>query len=293
MFGHRVQKISVNVGFSCPNRDGSKGTGGCIYCDNNSFKPDYCRPSETVSQQIESGKAFFAPKYPDMRYIAYFQSYTNTYAPLDELEALYREAIASPDVVGLIIGTRPDCISENLMERLTVINREIPVTIEFGMESTRNETLTEINRCHTWEDSVAAVKLCDRFNIKCGAHFILGLPGEDRETMLNHAIKISALPIETIKLHQLQVIRNTTLAMRIEQNPTYVKLFSLEEYIQLAVDFLEQLNPAIVVERFVSVSPGDKLIAPKWNRLKNFEVVALIDKELELRDSWQGKFYKG
>jgi uncharacterized protein len=291
-FGGRIQKISINVGFSCPNRDGSKGTGGCIYCNNQSFRPDYCRSSETVTQQIESGKRFFAPKYPDMRYIAYFQSYTNTYASVKELELLYREAIEAEGVTALIIGTRPDCISPAILDILVGINQKVPVAIEFGMESTCNETLLEINRCHTWEDSVDAVMQCHQRGLTTGGHLILGLPGEDRETILAHATRISSLPLDTLKLHQLQIIKNTELARRYHDNPTYVELFTLDEYIQTIIAFLELLNPKIVIERFVSVSPGDKLIAPRWNRMKNFEVVARIEKELARQDTWQGRLFE-
>jgi len=290
-FGGRVQKISVNVGFSCPNRDGSKGTGGCIYCDNITFKPGYCESGVTVKDQILEGVQFFEKKYPDMRYLAYFQSYTNTYSPIDELKRLYLQAISHPKVIGLIIGTRPDCINKDILLMLKQIARDIPVTIEFGIESTLDNTLHEINRCHTWADTINAINLCNEYGIEVGAHLILGLPSESKSQMLEHAQKISALPIKTLKLHQLQIIMNTELARRYQLNPNYVQLFGLDEYIDFVIQFIEMLNPAIIIERFVSVSPTDKLIAPKWNRMKNFEIVAKIEKELERCNTFQGRLY--
>lgn len=290
-FGGRVQKISVNVGFTCPNRDGTKGTGGCIYCDNNTFKPGYCEPDKSISNQILKGISFFEEKYPDMQYMAYFQSYTNTYAPVNDLRQMYLEALEHPKVIGLIVGTRPDCINREIIEMLKEINQTIPVTIEFGLESTNDETLKRINRCHTWQESVDAINLCNEYGIETGGHLILGLPGEDETTMLSHAGIISELPLKTLKLHQLQVTKNTVLAKQYRDNPSVVNLFTFETYLDLVIKFLEQLNPHLILERFVSTAPLDKLIAPKWNKMKNFEIVAKIEKELKKRDTWQGKFY--
>ncbi len=291
VFGGRVQKISVNVGFSCPNRDGTKGFGGCIYCDNKTFRPGYCEPEKPVKEQVLRGVGFFEEKYPDMNYLAYFQSYTNTYAPANQLWALYREAVAHEKVAGLIIGTRPDCINQEIIEVLKEIALTKPVTVEFGLESTNDQTLKEINRCHTWKDSVKAIELCNKNGIEAGVHLILGLPGESRVDMLNHARLISDLPVKTLKLHQLQVIKNTVLARRFAENPEYVKLFNLDDYIDFVIDFIEQLSPEIIIERFVGTSPVEKLIAPKWNKTKNFEVVAKIEKRLKERDTFQGRLY--
>jgi len=291
-FGARIQKISINLGFSCPNRDGTKGTGGCIYCDNKTFRPGYCEPDKSVELQIEHGIGFFSAKYPDMQFLAYFQSYTNTYAPVDELRSFYNQALINPKIKGLIIGTRPDCISEPILDLLSDISTTHPVSVEFGIESTNNATLNEINRCHTWEDSVNAIEQCNARGIETGAHLILGLPGEDTSMMLEHACRISQLPVKTLKLHQLQVIKNTPLAFRYAKDPGYVHLFTMEEYLNLVIRFLEVLNPEIVVERFVSLSPVKKLIAPQWNKIKNFEIVAILEKELEKQNTWQGKFYK-
>ncbi len=291
-YGSRVQKISINVGFSCPNRDGSKGTGGCIYCDNSSFKPGYCEPELSVTEQINKGIAFFEDKYPEMRYMAYFQSYTNTYAPVAHLQKLYNKALEHNKIIGLIVGTRPDCINREIVEMLADINKSYPVTIEFGVESTHNPTLEEINRCHTYNDTVEAIMLCAEYGIKTGVHLILGLPGESEQIMLDHARKISELPVHTIKLHQLQVTKNTILAKRYAENPEYVKLFAFSDFLPLIVKFVEILNPDIIIERFVSTVPHDKLIAPKWDRMKNFHVVAAIEKELERLNTWQGKYWR-
>ncbi len=292
VFGGRVQKISVNVGFSCPNRDGTKGVGGCIYCNNKTFKPGYCETDIPVKDQIAKGVAFFEKKYPDMRYMAYFQSYTNTYAPVNKLRKLYLEAIAHPKVIGLVIGTRPDCINADILNMLKNIAADIPVTIEFGLESTNDKTLNEINRCHTWSDSINAIEQCNLYGIDVGAHLILGLPNETRKQMLEHAHIISELPIKTLKLHQLQVIKNTQLAKRYNQNPDYVNLFSFQEYLDFVIGFIEVLNPKIIIERFVSTSPINELIAPHWNSMKNFEIVAKIEKELARQNTYQGRLYK-
>lgn len=290
--GGRVQKISINIGFTCPNRDGTKGTGGCIYCNNVTFKPGYCEPDIPVKEQVEKGIQFFEKKYPDMQFMAYFQSYTNTYAPVNDLKRFYLEAISQRKISGLIIGTRPDCINDEILEMLKEISLKVPVTIEFGLESTDDKTLNEINRCHTWLDSVTAIKKCNEYGIDVGAHLILGLPGESQKQMLEHAQRISELPIKTLKLHQLQVTKDTQLAKRYKENPGYVKLFTLDEYIDLAIRFIEVLNPEIIIERFVSVSPIDKLIAPRWNRMKNFEIVALLEKRLDQLNTFQGRLYK-
>lgn len=287
-FGGRVQKISVNVGLTCPNRDGTKGTGGCIYCDNTAFTPAYCNAADNITEQMRKGREFFSRKYPDMRYIAYFQSYTNTYAPVETLEALYREAVGN-GIAGLIIGTRPDCINPELLDMLTRINQIVPVAVELGMESTADRTLELINRHHTWADSVNAAEMCASHGLQTGAHLILGLPGETKSDFLEHAKRISALPLKTLKLHQLQIISGTPLAAICQKNPDFVRTFTLNDYIATVVSFLEHLSPDIVVERFVSVSPSEKVIAPRWNRMKNFEIVALIDKELERHGTWQGR----
>lgn len=288
----KAQKISINAGFTCPNRDGSKGWGGCTYCNNQTFSPEYCRTEKSVSEQLEEGIRFFSRKYPDMRYLAYFQAYTNTYDKLDSLLQKYEEALAYPGVEGLIIGTRPDCMPDALLEYFAGVSRHKFVMIEYGLESTLDKTLFRINRGHTQAESESAILRTAAKGIYTGAHLIIGLPGESREEILRHATVLSALPITTLKLHQLQLIRHTHMAKEYAEAPETFHLYSADEYIELVIDFIERLNPSIVVERFVSQSPKELLIAPDWG-LKNFEFTAKVNKRLEERDTWQGKFYPG
>lgn len=291
-FTERVQKISLDTGFTCPNRDGSKGVGGCTYCNNNSFNPDYCEPEKSIHQQLEEGVSFFASKYKAQQYLAYFQAYTNTYADLSLLRKMYTEAVEYPSVIGLVIGTRPDCINEEIVSILEEIAKTHYVSLEFGVESTLNRTLEIVNRCHTFEETKAAYELANNRGLHLGAHMILGLPGESREEMLNHAVELSKLPINSLKLHQLQIIKNTLMAFQYKNKPEMFNLFGLEDYLEFITDFVGLLSPDIVIERFSSQSPTDLLIAPYWGGLKNFELVAKVEKRLEEKDSWQGKYYQ-
>lgn len=290
-FGERVQKVSLDTGFTCPNRDGSKGFGGCTYCNNNSFNPYYCKPSKSITQQLDEGIAFFAKKYDTLQYLAYFQAYTNTYADIELVKELYLEAINHPKILGLVIGTRPDCINEELINFLSVLAKKHYVALEFGVESTINRTLDFINRCHTFEETKEAYELSKNRGIHLGAHLIIGLPGETREEMLNHAVEISKLPVQTIKIHQLQIIKHTKMAQQHKTNPELFHLFSSDEYIEFICDFIAKLRPDIIIERFISESPPHLLIAPKWNGMKNFEIVDKIEKRLLERKLWQGKNY--
>lgn len=290
IFPFKVQKISLNAGFSCPNRDGSKGWGGCTYCNNQTFSPGYCHTEKSVGEQLEEGIRFFSRKYPEMRYLAYFQAYTNTYGELSRLKALYEEALSFPGVAGLIIGTRPDCMPGGLLDYLADLSRERFVLVEYGVESTLDDTLRRINRGHTHAESEAAVRRTAAAGIYTGAHLILGLPGETREEILHHASVLSALPLTTLKLHQLQLIRHTRMAREYEENPASFRLYTAVEYIDLVIDFIERLRPDIVVERFVSQSPKELLIAPDWG-LKNYEFTALVNKRIRERNTWQGRLY--
>jgi len=292
-FGERVQKISLDVGFTCPNRDGSKGHGGCTYCNNNSFNPGYCEPEKSITQQLEQGIAFFSKRHKYQNYFAYFQAYTNTFSDIESLKKMYNEALAFPGVIGLIIGTRPDCISDELIEYLSFLSKKHFISLEFGVESTLNRTLLAINRCHTFEDSKTAYENCANKGIHLGAHLIIGLPGETRTELLNHAREISKLPIETLKMHHLQIVKQTVMAVQYKRNPESFDLFTSEDYIDFISDFIGFLRPDISIERFASEAPYDLLIAPKWNQMKNFEVVAKIDQKLAEKNSWQGKYYKG
>ena len=255
-FPYKVQKISLNAGFTCPNRDGNKGYGGCTYCNNQTFNPDYCRTEKPICLQLEEGKRFFAHKYPEMKYLAYFQAYTNTYGELESLKRKYEEALSVEGVVGLVIGTRPDCMPDDLLRYLESINKHTFLLVEYGIESTCDETLRRINRGHTLQ-----------------AH------------------DLSQLPLTTLKIHQLQLIRGTRMALEYEQNPEDFHLFDVEEYIDLVVDYVEHLRPDIVLERFVSQSPKDLLIAPDWG-LKNYEFNHRVQKRMKELDAYQGKKYE-
>ena len=290
IFPFKVQKISLNAGFTCPNRDGSVGYGGCTYCNNQTFNPAYCKTEKTVTQQLEEGKQFFARKYPDMKYLAYFQAYTNTYGELQELKRKYEEALQVPDVVGIVIGTRPDCMPDELLDYLEELNRRTFLIVEYGVESTDNDTLKRINRGHSFEVAADAIRKTAERNIRVGAHIILGLPGETREMLIRQAGILSTLPLTTLKLHQLQLIKGTRMAAEYAENPTDFHLYTADEYIDLAIDYVEHLRPDIVLERFVSQSPKELLIAPDWG-LKNHEFTDKVKKRMRERDSFQGKKY--
>ncbi|WP_457618910.1 TIGR01212 family radical SAM protein [Lutibacter sp.] len=291
-FGKRVQKISLDIGFSCPNRDGTKGYGGCTYCNNNTFNPDYCEPTKSISQQLQEGISFFSKKYKTQKYLAYFQAYTNTYADFESLKQLYDEALNVEGVIGLVIGTRPDCISNEIIDYLSFLSKKYFISLEFGVESTNEKTLENVNRCHTFEETKTTFELCKNKGFHLGVHLIIGLPGETKKELLNHAFEISKLPIDTLKLHHLQIVKNSVMAVQYKRNPEKFKLFSSEEYIDFITNFIGFLRPNIVIERFISEAPKDLLIAPYWGGLKNFEIVAEIDKKLIEKKTWQGKFYK-
>jgi radical SAM protein (TIGR01212 family) len=289
-FPYKVQKISINAGFTCPNRDGTKGVGGCTYCNNQTFSPEYCYTGKSVSEQLKEGIQFFSGKYPEMKFLAYFQAYTNTYGELSGLLNLYNEALKHPDVIGLVIGTRPDCMPDELLDALKKISERYFVLIEYGVESTNNKTLSFINRGHTYEDAVDAINRTASTGLMCGVHLILGLPGESREMILSHASRISELPLTTIKMHQLQLIRNTKMARQFEEHPELFHLFDLNGYIDLCIDFMERLHPDFVLERFVSQSPKNLLLAPDWG-VKNNEFTVKINRRIAERGSYQGRLF--
>ncbi|MCH5174660.1 MAG: TIGR01212 family radical SAM protein [Prevotellaceae bacterium] len=288
--GVKVQKISLNAGFTCPNRDGRVGTGGCTYCNNQTFNPDYCAPTKSIAQQLEEGKQFFSRKYPNMKYLAYFQAYTNTYASLADLQAKYEEALSTPDVVGIVIGTRPDCMPPDLLNYLAELNRRTFLVVEYGIESVYDHTLQRINRGHTHAQTVDAIKRTAKRGIRVGAHIILGLPQETRDSMMQEAATLSALPLTTLKLHQLQLIRGTRMADEYFANPADFHLFTADEYIDLVIDFIERLRPDIVLERFVSQSPSSLLAVPGWG-LKNYEFVEKVRRRMQDRNAHQGRLF--
>ena len=289
-FSEKVQKISINAGFTCPNRDGTKGVGGCTYCNNQTFSPGYCRPQKSVAEQLEEGKRFFAHKYPHMRYIAYFQAYTNTYATLRQLETLYAEALAVDGVVGLIIGTRPDCVDDELLDYLKNLAEQRFVMVEYGAETSHNRTLAAVNRGHTWEQTVDAVCRTAERGIPCGLHLILGLPGESRSDILTTVERASALPVDTLKMHQLQIVRGTKMARQVETGEIDYHEMSVDEYIDLCCEVVEHCREGVCIERFVSQSPAELLLSPRWG-LKNYEFTNLLNRELSRRGIRQGSKY--
>ncbi|MFA6780099.1 MAG: TIGR01212 family radical SAM protein [Paludibacteraceae bacterium] len=290
IFPEKVQKISINAGFSCPNRDGKVGTGGCTYCNNQTFNPEYCQPDKSIAQQLKEGMDFFK-KYEGQKYLAYFQAYTNTYGDLESLKAKYEEALSCPSVLGIVIGTRPDCVDDSLLDYLGRLSKSHYVMIEYGVESTLDRTLELINRGHNYKTAVDAILKSAERGIDTCAHLILGLPQESRDEILDHATKISKLPLTTIKLHQLQIIRGTKMAQQYRSNPEWFDIYTADEYIDLAIDFTERLNPDFVIERFVSQSPKELRIEPNWG-LKNHEFTAKLEKRMTERNSFQGKAWQ-
>ena len=287
-FDGKVQKLSVNAGFTCPNRDGTLGRGGCTYCNNRTFNPDYCGNFGSVTDQLEKGKQFFAKKYPNMKYLAYFQAYTNTYGEISMLKSLYEEALRVNGVVGLVVGTRPDCMPDDLLDYFADLQQKTFVLIEYGVETAHNRTLARINRGHSFECSAEAICRTAEKGIPVGAHLILGLPGEERNDILQTAKAVSQLPLDTLKLHQLQLVRGTQMAREYITDPADFHIYTAEDYAELVVDFMELLRPEISVERFTSQSPKELLIAPDWG-LKNYQFVEMVKRALVRRNTYQGR----
>ena len=306
-FGQRVQKISVNAGFTCPNRDGKISTDGCIYCTNKSFSPFYCNSDDSISEQLRKGIDFFSPKYNAQKYLAYFQTYTNTYIAshtepslrlrsgggLELLRQKYDEALSVDGVIGLVISTRPDCVDDEIMRLLADYAKEKYVEIEFGLESTKNSTLELINRGHTYEQAVDAIMLAQKYGIMSGVHLILGLPYETEDDFYLHAERISQLPISTLKLHQMQVLKGTRLENLYDENKSAFADLSLENYVRIVANFLDTLNPEIIVERLTSESPREMVLYPDWNGRKNFEVSHIVNAFMKKNGMFQGRRYKG
>ena len=292
-FGGRVQKISIDAGFSCPNRDGKISTGGCTFCSNEAFNPSYCRPEKSIRQQIEEGIEFHKRRYHRAsRYLAYFQPFSNTYKPLDELKCIYQQALDVPEITGIVIGTRPDLIDDGILQYLSEIQDNHYVILEYGVESVYDETLKRVNRGHDFATVERAIRMTAEYGIPCGAHFIFGLPGESKEMMLKAADIISQLPLTTVKFHQLQIFKGTKMAEEYQTHPEAFHLFDLEEYIDFVIDFAERLNPNIVIERFAGEVPPRYLVSEPWMKLRYDEVLSRIEKRMEERDDWQGKKYR-
>lgn len=292
VFGGRVQKVSVNAGFTCPNRDGSTGTEGCTYCNNLAFSPSYCLDDKPVSRQVEEGIMFHKKRYRRAdKYIAYFQSYTNTYAGAGQLRKIYSEALAVPGVIGLVAGTRPDCIDDEILDLFAELSENYYTAIEYGIESCYDRTLAAINRGHDFAASVEAINKTAAKGIRTGGHIIFGLPGETREEMLDEAGILSGLPLNNLKFHQLQIVSGTAMEEQYRKSPGEFELFGLEEYLEFMAGFIELLSPLIVIERFAGEVPPRYLAGGERWGLRNESVVARFDKKLEERDSWQGKRY--
>ena len=317
-FGERVQKISIDAGFSCPNRDGKISTGGCTFCSNEAFNPSYCRPEKSIKQQIEEGIEFHQKRYRRAtKYLAYFQPFSNTYKPLEELKSIYKQALEDmsylptqpidssrtasarndmgckalekPKIVGIVIGTRPDLIDEALLQYLNEIQKTHYVMLEYGVESVYDETLKRVNRGHDFATAEKAIRMTADYGIPCGAHFIFGLPGETKTMILDAADIISQLPLTTVKFHQLQIFKGTKMAEEYLEHPEHFHLFDLEEYIDFVIDFAERLNPDIVIERFAGEVPPRYLVSEPWMKLRYDEVLNRIEKRMEERNTWQGK----
>jgi radical SAM protein (TIGR01212 family) len=292
VYGSRMQKVSVDAGFTCPNRDGLKGTGGCTYCNNKAFNPSYCMPSKSVTRQIEEGIEFHRRRYRRAEsYLAYFQVYSNTYASLDTLSDLYNEALGHKDIKGLVIGTRPDCVNSEILDFLRDLSKRCILLLEYGIESCYDKTLVRINRGHSFKDAVDALEASALRDLNAGAHFIFGLPGETREEMLREAEIISELPLKSVKFHQLQIIKGTTMEEEYQKKPSDIEIFTWDDYLNFIIRFLEKLNPAIVVERFTGEAPPRFLAAQVWGKKRTDQIVGLIEKRLEELDTWQGRLY--
>ena len=307
-YGERLQKIVLDAGFTCPNRDGKVGRGGCTYCDNAAFHPSYSTAGKSLHQQMDEGIEFHKVRYRTTEhYLAYFQSFSNTYAPLERLRDLYEEALMHPQVVRIVIGTRPDCVDEEKLDYLADLAqgrvlkgwsrslsgeecRKAPVVIvEYGIESCYDSTLKRINRGHDFETARRAVHMTAERGLDVGAHFILGLPGENRQMMLDSCSLINEMPLRSVKFHQLQIVKGTRMEKEYEERPEDFERFSLEEYLDFFADMLERLRPDLFIERFVGEVPPRFVNETPWGLIRNVELLRLLEKRLEERGTWQGK----
>ena len=307
-YGERLQKIVLDAGFTCPNRDGKVGRGGCTYCDNAAFHPSYSTAGKSLHLQLDEGIEFHKVRYRTTEhYLAYFQSFSNTYAPLERLRALYEEALSHPSVVGIVIGTRPDCVDEEKLDYLSDLARgrvlegwsrsladggvrTAPIVIiEYGIESCYDATLQRINRGHDFETACRAVRMTASRGLDVGAHFILGLPGETRQMMLDSCALINDLPLRSVKFHQLQIVKGTRMEKEYAECPQDFERFSLDEYLDFFTDMLERLRPDLFIERFVGEVPPRFVNETPWGLIRNVELLRLLEKRLEDRSTWQGR----
>lgn len=294
LYGERLQKLVIDAGFTCPNRDGTLGRGGCSFCDNAAFHPGYSTSGKSIAEQIDEGIEFHRVRYRGAtHYLAYFQSYSNTYAPLERLKTLYEEALSHPDIVGLVIGTRPDCVDEQKLDYLKDLSGRCKVlSIEYGVESCYDSTLREINRGHDFAKARRSIEMTAARGLDVGAHFILGLPTETREMLLDQCDIINSLPLTSVKFHQLQIVKGTAIERRFAEHPEEFLQWSLEEYIGLIVDILERLRPDIHIERVAGEVPPRFVNLNRWGLIRNFQILHLLDDELGRRDSFQGRLYR-
>ncbi len=283
----KVQKIAVDAGFSCPNRDGYKGRGGCSYCSNAAFSPRYCNRSASVNDQIAAGKRFFADRYSSMRYLAYFQAHSGTYAPVHILRSLYEQALAADGVVGIVVSTRPDCVTAEVVDLLHDLSKRTLVIVELGIESSHDATLLAVNRCHTWHDAVTAVNVLHDAAIPCGVHLILGLPGEDLPMMARTIERVAALPVDIVKLHQLQLVRGTRLAADYAAGRACLHRFTPDGYARFCVEVIRHMPRTVAFDRFVSQMPSNMLVGPLWG-LKQSQFHAMLVTMLSEADARQG-----
>jgi radical SAM protein (TIGR01212 family) len=288
-----MQKLSIDAGFSCPNRDGTRGRGGCSFCNNNAFHPSYCQPAKSISQQISEGIEFHRKRYPRTKgYLAYFQAYSNTYESLEVLRSRYSEALQRPEVRGLVIGTRPDTVTEEILDYIAELAKDYYVIVEYGLESCYNKTLERINRGHSFEDSIMAIEMTASRGIRQGAHFIVGLPGESDSEILAQAGIISDLPVQNLKFHQLQIVKDTRMAAEYESDPGSFRIPGLGEYLELMLQMVERLDPRLVIERIAGeVNPGYLLSEPWGVRYET--VLRMFEDMLGERNTWQGIKYQG
>ena len=289
LFGRRVQKLSVDAGFTCPNRDGSLSTGGCTFCNNSAFTPSYCRPEKSIRQQIDEGIAFHRWRYREAaKYLVYFQAYSNTYAPVDVLRSRYCEALSHPDVIGIVVGTRPDCIEEEKLDLLAELARERYVAVEYGIESVYDSTLLRVNRGHDFATAERAVRMTAERGLHTGAHFILGFPDETDRMIVDSAAVINSLPLTTVKFHQLQIMRGTPLADEYDTHPERFRTWGIGEYIDLFIELLRRLRPDLVVERFAGEAPPRFHHTVGWGLIRNETLWGMLDRRLEELDACQG-----
>lgn len=291
-YGERLQKVVIDAGFTCPNRDGSISRGGCTYCDNAAFHPGYSTPGIPIHTQIDEGIKFHRVRYRNAnRFLAYFQPYSNTYAPLERLKSLYGEALSHPDVAGIVIGTRPDCVDEEKLDYLASLAEKHIVIVEYGIESCYDKTLRRINRGHDFATAERAVRMTAERGLKQGAHFIFGLPGESREEMVASAGIINSLPLHSVKFHQLQIVKGTAMEKEFAAHPEDFVTFGLEEYLDFMIDILERLRPDLYIERIAGEVPPRFVNSTPWGLIRNVEILRLLEKRMEERNTLQGRLY--